>query len=320
MRRFTIAALTGLALVVWGCSVGNLVDTEQITDEDVTFVAQSSADETNNLAADLQDPGSPVVQRYYTGGFFVFSNDNTGNDFYVVLDTVSDTIRLTCISHSNDARMDNDHDMVYDNDTITFQCENQSMIVNKDGMLYGVEFSLMGQLIHQDNDDNDRATLKVEWGGIDSGLFEKKILITDLLNGDTLEYVDHSTNGMIEFARSDSGINFMKQKMVQDSAGRTLELNLNGTVYTDVWEPGDEITADMEVAIQGSGTVTLASGREVGVTMTTSPTVTVGVCDGSDNVGMKGGTLTEELYVGDVKVRTITIEFNSDCSYNISNQ
>ncbi len=320
MRRITIAALTGLALVVWGCSVGNIVNTDQITDEDVAFVAQSSADETNNLAADLQDPGSPVVQRYYTGGFFVFSNDGTGSDFYVVLDTVSDTIRLTCITHSNDGKMDNDHDMVYDHDTITFDCQNQSMIVSRDGMFYGVEFSLMGQLIHQDNDDNDRATLRVQWGGINGGMFEKMLLITDMLNGDTLKYIDHSTNGMLEFSRTDSGINFMKQKVVQDSSGRSLEISIDGTVYTTTWEPGDDITADMEVSFTGSGTATMANGREIGITMTTSPTVTVGVCDGSDNVGIKGGMLTEELYVGDVKVRTVIIEFNSDCSYTVSNQ
>ncbi len=320
MRRFTIAALTGFALVVWGCSVGNLVDTDQVTDEDVTFVAQSSADETNNLAADLQDPGSPVVQRYYTGGFFVFSNEGSGSDFYVVLDTVSDTIRLTCISHSNDGRMDNDHDMVYDHDTITFQCQNESMIVNRNGMLYGVEFTLMGQLIHQDNDDNDRGTLRVEWGGIGGGLFEKMVLITDMMTGDTLEHIDHSTGGMIEFSRTDSGINFSKQKTIQDDDGRSLEINISGTIYTQDWEPGDEITADMEVAFNGSGTATTASGREIEVNMTTSPTVTVGVCDGSDRVGIKGGTLTEELYVGNILVRTVTIQFNSDCSYDISNQ
>ncbi len=320
MRRFTIAGLAGLALMVWGCSVGNLVNTEQITDEDVTFVAQSSADETNNLAADLQDPGSPVVQRYYTGGFFVFSNDESAGDFYVVLDTMADSIRLTCVTHSNDGRMDNDHDMVYDHDTITFQCQNQSMIVNRNGMLYGVEFSLVGQIIHQDNDDADRGTLMVHWGGIGGGMFEKMLLITDMINGDTLEYVNHSTNGMIEFARSDSGINFRKQKMVQDSAGRNLEIAIDGVVYTDTWEPGDSITTDMEVSFMGSGTATLANGREIGVEMSTSPTVTVGICDGSDKVGIKGGALVEDLYVGDVKVRTVNIQFNSDCSYNISSQ
>ncbi len=320
MRRFTIAALTGLALVVWGCSVGNLVNTEQITDEDVTFVAQSSADETNNLATDLQDPGSPVVQRYYTGGFFVFSNEGTSNDFYVVLDTVSDTIRLTCVSHSNDGRMDNDHDMVYDHDTMRFECQNQSMIVNRNGMLYGVEFTLMGQVVHEDNDDADRGTLRVQWGGLDGGMFEKMILITDMINGDTVEYVDHNTSGMIEFARSDSGINFRKQRTVQDSMGRMLEINIDGTVYTDTWEPGDSITTDMEVSFMGSGTATLANGREIGVEMSTSPTVTVGICDGSDRVGIKGGTLTEDLYVGDVKVKTVNIQFNSDCSYNINSQ
>ena len=320
MRRITIAALTGLALVVWGCSVGNIVNTDQITDEDVTFVAQNSAGETNNLAADLQDPGSPVVQRYYTGGFFVFSNDGSGSDFYVVLDTLADSIRLTCITHSNSGRMDNDHDMVYDHDTITFDCQNQSMIVSRNGMLYGVEFSLMGQLIHQDNDDNDRATLRVQWGGINGGMFEKMLLITDMMNGDTLKYIDYSTNGMLEFSRTDSGINFMKQKMIQDSSGRSLEISIDGTVYTTTWEPGDSITADMEVSFTGSGTATMANGREIGITMTTSPTVTVGVCDGSDNVGIKGGMLTEELYVGDVKVRTVIIEFNSDCSYTVNNQ
>ncbi len=320
MRRFTTIALTGFALVVWGCSVGDLVDTEQVTDDDVQFVAQSSADETNSLATDLQDPGSPVVQRYYTGGFFVFSNESNGNDYYVVLDTLSDTIRLTCVSHSNSGRMDGDHDMVYDHDTITFQCQNQNMIVSRMGRLYGVEFTLMGQVIHEDSNDNDRGTLMVRWKGLDSDLFIKRVRITDLVDGHTVKDIDHSTGGMIEFSRTDSGIHFAKEKTIRDSSGRSLQIDIDGIVYTDVWEPGDEISADMELSFQGEGSATTASGREIRIEMTTSPTITVGVCDGSDNVGMKSGTLTEELYVGDVKVRTITIEFNSDCSYSISNQ
>jgi len=324
MRKFVVAGTIGLALVglaMWGCDAKDLVGTDHITEEDVNFILNSTSGEFSAIGTNLQDPGSPVLQRYYTGGFFFFSNNGEPvNDFYLVLDTLSDSIMLDCVTHSNDGRMDNDHDMVYDHDTITFTCDNQSIILNRNNILYSVEFSIMGKLIHQDNDENDRGVLSVSWTGLNDDRFYKYIFITDLTNGDTLTYIETWTNGLLTLSRNDAGLTLHKETEIQDSSGRTLEINIDATLDSQDWQPGDEIVNDMDISISGSGVADLGGGKVIGLVIDSSPSVTIGICDGSDQLGVKGGTLVEELYLGDVLVKTIDITFNSDCSYTVNEQ
>lgn len=315
MKRLSLALIV-VGMVVWGCGELNM-NAETVDEGDVEFVAQSTWNETNAVASSLENPGSPILDRYSTGGFFVWNYQDNGNAFpHFLPDTLQDSVVLTCVSHSVSDPTDGDGDKVFQNDVITFDCPGQHFTVMRGGELFDIYINLRGQIAHDDQDDNDRAVFHVSWHGIDTTNFHQEILIVRSSSGDTLINRNVDTHGDIRAYRDSLGIALRVSRHVE-SDGRVFTLNLMGHLFTQNWEPGDSITSDMDAELSGNATAITASGREVSIDMYTDNTVTIGVCDGQEKVGVKGGSIVQELSVSGVHVRTITIQFNSDCTYNV---
>lgn len=328
MKRLNIAILA-LGFVALGCN--NLgVNTGTIDEGDVEFVAQSTSDETSLLTTDLQDPGSPVLNRYYTGGFFVWNyEDNGGISTLAFPDTLQDSVRLTCVSHSDTMLVDNDGDRVFQHDDIIFNCQNEHFFVMRGGNLFDITLTLEGKITHNDANDNDRAVFQVTWGGVSSENFHKEVLVikTTPSGTDTVINRNVDTHGEIRFDRDTQGITFHKERFIRDNNNRTFDININGHILTQDWEPGNPINEDMEIEFSGTGTATTASGRDIELRIHTDSTITVGVCESGQNtgifdseqrVGVKGGRVIEDLLISSTHVRTITIEFNPDCTHTIT--
>ncbi len=318
MRKLNIA-LVALGLMAWGCS--NMgVNTETVEEQDIEFVAQSTTDETSTLATDLQDPGSPVLNRYYTGGFFVWNYENNGDISILAFpDTLQDSVRLTCVAHRDTMPVDNDGDRVFQHDVITFNCQNQHFLVMRNGNLFDITLTLEGQITHNDQNDDDRAVFQVTWGGENTTDFHKEVLVikNTPAGADTVMNTNVNTRGEINFDRDSMGIIFHKERFVS-SNDREFHVIMDGHILTQEWEPGNPITDDLDIEFTGSADATTTGGRTIEIQMHTDNTITIGNCEGQQRVGVKGGRIVEELYVSGVHVKTITIEFNPDCSYNMS--
>ncbi len=313
MKVLRLMLLVGLVGVFYSC--GSSPTYEEVAQEDIDFASNATLESSSDLSSTLEDPGSPVVDRRVGGfgGIFVYG---VGSNDYLL-----GGIDLSyCVTHSNPNRVDADGDKVFDRDTITFNCPDTSAtVLDTLGRTYTVEYSINGQVIHNDENDNDPFVLSVSWGTP----FTYNIVIKDS-SGQIVYQKTRNVEGSHSFARdgaSDTTILFSHERRSFDSNGREFYMLVNGTLYVPLgWYPGTPLTQSISKEFTGSGYVKTPSGRQIDFDISTTQMLVISpACQGLNARSIESGQITMNLSVSGQVIKTIVITY-TNCEANVTVQ
>jgi hypothetical protein len=275
MRKL-IYILSLWSIVALGCKRGEKV--AEVSQGDIDFTTESIEEITQTSLNTLQDPGAPVVKRYTYNGYFLFVSDSGIN------------LKNKCVSYNPQNPTDSDGDKVYQNATITFNCDNLTDSVSKNNETYVVNYTLIGSLVHSDSDDNNRFIFSVSWGNP----FKVILRVNDTLiknysqtGSIKMEYVNDSVYRLIR------SINHIGN----NSTCRSVSVNETTYVFLNEalgWRPGDTLgNRTLKTWPIGKGTLKTCSNIDVNLSfspMDTPDTLRIAKCP-SGNVGITSGKL-----------------------------
>jgi hypothetical protein len=272
MRKL-IYILSLWSIVALGCKRGEKV--AEVSQGDIDFTTESIEEITQTSLNTLQDPGAPVVKRYTYNGYFLFVSDSGIN------------LKNKCVSYNPQNPTDSDGDKVYQNATITFNCDNLTDSVSKNNETYVVNYTLIGSLVHSDSDDNNRFIFSVSWGNP----FKVILRVNDTLiknysqtGSIKMEYVNDSAYRLIR------SINHIGN----NSTCRSVSVNETTYVFLNEalgWKPGDTLgNRTLKTWPIGKGTLKTCSNIDVNLSFSPIDTLKIAKCP-SGNVGITSGKL-----------------------------
>jgi hypothetical protein len=276
MRKL-IYILSLWSIVALGCKRGEKV--AEVSQGDIDFTTESIEEITQTSLNTLQDPGAPVVKRYTYNGYFLFVSDSGIN------------LKNKCVSYNPQNPADSDGDKVYQNATITFNCNNLTDTVIKNNETHIVNYTLIGSLVHSDSGlyDNNPFIFSVSWGEP----FKVILKVNDKL------IKNYSQTGSIKMEHF-SGYTYRLIRSINhtrnDSTCRNVSINETTYVFIDQalgWQPGDTLgNRTLKTWPIGKGTLKTCSNIDVNLSFspTDTDTLRIGKCP-SGNVGITSGKL-----------------------------
>ncbi len=285
MRKYLILmSILGAGLLV-SCSREPV---ESASDEDVQFAVQAEEEDAIALANSVEDPGSPVLNRY--GGFFVWGHPSR-----------RDTMEFGCITLAGDTT-DSDGDRVFTNMTITFDnCTGVDTIIRPFDTLT-VEYRIDGQITHNDEDDSNPYVFSSGWGSP----FEQEVTISK--SGVEIFRRLLVTSGGIQAEQTGATTMHLNHNAtffaVNIFEGKTRQLHVEKSVDVDFsrasqWHPGLELTdADtLTISFQGTGYFENPDHIRFDVEVRTDPSIIVtGACRRQDgSLGILEGRIVKRI-------------------------
>ena len=315
MRKITAILI---ALSIAACKRGENIS----NDREILFSNTSAIEGAHSTVNDISDAGFPVTS-YYSGGFFLYSNEPKGN--YIVLDSLGN-----CLVRKRYGT-DNDSDRVYSSDTLIFNnCSGSETFIIQSGQFAGdtarIEWNLNGQIVRSDPNDNDPYVFNVIRGTpnpfqTNIKLYLNNALVSNKIHNSHFELsTSHNNNNVMNFVMSRT-INTINEF---NECQRNWTVSGNGSIdfsNAQNWHPGIKLLDDQQlyVSFNKSGTFTTCSGKKFYVYIKTDPHLIVkGSCrkpDGSLKIysGRTKKIITDSLSFN----KTITIEWNN-CQENPS--
>jgi len=315
MRKITAILI---ALSIAACKRGENIS----NDREILFSNTSAIENAHSTVNDISDAGFPVTS-YYSGGFFLYSNEPKGN--YIVLDSLGN-----CLVRKRYGT-DNDLDRVYSYDTLIFNnCSGSKTFIIQSGQFAGdtarIEWNLNGQIVRFDPNDNDPYVFNVIRGTpnpfqTNIKLYLNNALVSNKIHNSHFELsTSHNNNNVMNFEMSRT-INTINEF---NECQRNWTVSGNGSIdfsNAQNWHPGIKLLDDQQlyISFNKSGTFTTCSGKKFYVYIKTDPHLVVkGSCrkpDGSLKIysGRTIKIITDSLSFN----KTITIEWNN-CQENPS--
>ena len=315
MRKITAILI---ALSIAACKRGENIS----NDREILFSNTSAIEDAHSTVNDISDAGFPVTS-YYSGGFFLYSNEPKGN--YIVLDSLGN-----CLVRKRYGT-DNDLDRVYSYDTLIFNnCSGSKTFIIQSGQFAGdtarIEWNLNGQIVRFDPNDNDPYVFNVIRGTPNPFRTNIKLYLNNALVSNKIHnshfklYTSHNNNNVMNFEMSRT-INTINEF---NECQRNWTVIGNGSIdfsNAQNWHPGIKLLDDQQlyISFNKSGTFTTCSGKKFYVYIKTDPHLVVkGSCrkpDGSLKIysGRTIKIITDSLSFN----KTITIEWNN-CQENPS--
>ena len=315
MRKITAILI---ALSIAACKRGENIS----NDREILFSNTSAIEGAHSTVNDISDAGFPVTS-YYSGGFFLYSNEPKGN--YIVLDSLGN-----CLVRKRYGT-DNDSDRVYSSDTLIFNnCSGSETFIIQSGQFAGdtarIEWNLNGQIVRSDPNDNDPYVFNVIRGTpnpfqTNIKLYLNNALVSNKIHNSHFELsTSHNNNNVMNFVMSRT-INTINEF---NECQRNWTVSGNGSIdfsNAQNWHPGIKLLDDQQlyISFNKSGTFTTCSGKKFYVYIKTDPHLIVkGSCrkpDGSLKIysGRTKKIITDSLSFN----KTITIEWNN-CQENPS--
>ena len=315
MRKITAILI---ALSIAACKRGENIS----NDREILFSNTSAIENAHSTVNDISDAGFPVTS-YYSGGFFLYSNEPKGN--YIVLDSLGN-----CLVRKRYGT-DNDLDRVYSYDTLIFNnCSGSKTFIIQSGQFAGdtarIEWNLNGQIVRFDPNDNDPYVFNVIRGTpnpfrTNIKLYLNNALVSNKIHNSHFELsTSHNNNNVMDFVMSRT-INTINEF---NECQRNWTVSGNGSIdfsNAQNWHPGIKLLDDQQLSISfnKSGTFTTCNGKKFYVYIKTDPHLIVkGSCrkpDGSLKIysGRIKKIITDSLSFN----KTITIEWNN-CQENPS--
>jgi len=279
MRKL-IYILSLWSIVALGCKRGEKV--AEVSQGDIDFTTESIEEITQTSSNTLQDPGAPVVKRYTYNGYFLFASDSGIN------------LKNKCVSHNPQDPTDSDGDKVYQNATITFNCDNLTDTVIKNSETYIVNYTLIGSLVHYDLDDNNPFIFSVNWGN------PFKVVLQAYRNNTLVENKNYSQTGSIKMEQVNGSVYRLIRSINHIGNDLTCRsVSVNETIYVFLneapgWQPGHTIgNRTLKTWPIGKGTLKTCSNIDVNLSFSpvdTPDTLRIAKCP-SGNVGITSGKL-----------------------------
>ena len=305
MRKFLLLIGIFGAGLLSSCSIRGV---EVPDNEDVQFVAQAEEEDAIAIANGIEDPGSPIVNRY--GGFFVWK-------YQPKKDTV-----IECITITGDT-VDADADRVYKDVTVIFDnCMGTDTIIRHSDTLM-VEYRVNGQIIHRDADDGNPYVFSTQWGNP----FEQEVSIYK--RGTRIFKRLLTTQGEItsyQTGESSMHLNHIATYFAVNASGRGREFHVGKSVDVDFskaseWHPGLPLTDSdtLNISFEGTGYFKKDRGTRFDIEVRTDPYIVVtGACRKPDgSLGILEGRIIKTISHASGE-KTITITFRN-CQATIEN-
>ncbi len=279
---------------------------------EAAFSQSATIEDAQSTVNDISDGGFPIPSRY-SGGYFFYSIDP---DNYTILDSLGNCfVRKTYGS-------DNDSDRVYNTDTLIFNsCSGSRTFVNQQGDTIRIDYTLNGQIVRNDPNDNDPYILNVIRGTPNP--FQTSIKI--YWNGNLVSNKTHNSRFELSTTHNQNNnyMNFQMSRTINtmnefNECQRNWTVGGNGTVdfsNANGWHPGIILQADQQLSIsfEKNGKFTGCNGKVFYVYTKTEPSIIVkGSCRRPDG-GLKiySGKIVKTITDSISFTRTITIEWNN---------
>ncbi len=277
MRKL-IYILSAWTIVALGCKRSEKV--AEVAQEDIDFTVQSVGDITQTSSNTLQDPGAPIVKRYVYNGYFLYSFDSNGIN-----------LKNKCVQYNPSDTADADNDKVYKNVRMLFNCNNRTDTVIKNGQPYVVNYTLIGTLVHDDQNESNPFIFFVSWGDpfkVVLKVYRNDTLIEDKSYSQTGSItMDSISNNTYRLIRSINHSN-------KDINCRYVSINETTYVFTDQaidWKPGDTLgSRTLKTWPIGKGTLRTCSNIDVNLSFSPIDTLRIAKCP-NGKVGITSGSL-----------------------------
>ncbi len=311
MSRLTILAATLAALTLFSCKRSEKI--AEVAQEDIDFATQGTTDAVAGSAQTMEDPGAPPGVSRWRAGFFFYSIKPS--DQMSIQGTYQDRIplRQICADISGSDTFDMDNDRVYEDAKISFNCNNRTDTLIRDGQKLILNYTIVGTLDHIDSNDNNPLVFdEVKWGFP----FQVQVIVKD-----TLGNIKDSYSGYHEGIMSMSQVNPTTYKLVRylkyakenfKDACRYISFSETTYIFLDQaqgWYPGDTVgTRIVKTWPIGHGKLRACSGIDVDLSFSPTDTLKITKCP-NGNTGISSGGIRIIL-----KLPTGTKEFTKEFS------
>ncbi|MEO0159996.1 MAG: hypothetical protein ABIL47_05955 [candidate division WOR-3 bacterium] len=309
MRPLIITLMLG-AIVV-GCSKREKIS----TDREIDYSNVSTIEDAQSSINDISDGGVPLAS-YYTGGFFLYSYKPKGN--YSILDSLG-----PCFVRKR-MGTDNDSDRIYSADTLIFNsCSGSKTIIIQNGPFAGdtlrIEYTLNGQIVRSDPNDNDPYVFNVIRGIPDP--FQTNIKL--YLNSALVSNKTHYSHFELSTSHSGNNMNFNMSRTINtinefNECQRTWNVSGTGTIdfsNAQTWHPGIKLLDNQElyISFDKSGYLITCSGKKFYVYIKTDPNLIVkGSCRRPDgSLKIYSGKIIKTITDSASFTKVITIQWNN---------
>ncbi len=296
MTRFTILAAILAALILFSCKS----EKDEVVQEDLDFATQGTTDAVQSSTQTMEDPGAPPGVSRWGGSRYFFYSIRPGNEMSIQ-GTYQDRIPIgqICANVSGPDTSDNDMDRVYGNKKISFDCNNRTDTLIKDGKKLIVDYTIMGTLLHLDNNNTNPLIFdSVLWGYP----FQVQVTVKD-----TLGNIKDSYSSYQEGRISMSQINTTTYRLIRylkhakehfKDACRYITITETTYVFLDQaqgWHPGDTLgSRTVKTWPIGHGKLRACSGIDVDLLFYPTDTLRITKCP-SGNTGISSGGIRIRL-------------------------